>query len=143
MFILSQPSFSCPYFLDFYPPPFHPARAYLSLQILFLPVPGTTPLPGLFYLFSLITQIPNFIDSRAYLGPLNYHTIFSATPRFGRVFPPSSLTLSDLSSLTPSLTLSPSHLFHTLSTSFCYQSLTFHSPFQHSYGCCPAISLSH
>ena len=138
-------SFSCPFFLDFYPPLFHPARAYLSLQILFLPVPGTTPLPGLFYLFSLITQIPNFIDSRAYLGPLNYHTIFSATPRFGRVFPPSSLTISDLSSLTPSLPSLPliSSIVYTLSTSFCYHSLTFHSPFQLSYGCGPAISLSH
>ena len=42
---------------------------------LFFPVPGTTHYRGLLYLYSLISRIPNFFDSRAYLGFLHFHTV--------------------------------------------------------------------
>ena len=90
VFILCQPSFSCPYFLDFpsfLPYSTQPGLAYLSGSFSFPYQVLLHQYLGLFYLFSLITQIPNFIDYRAYLGPLQLSHLFLGYPSFWPCFP--------------------------------------------------------
>ena len=124
VFILCQPSFSCPYFLDFpsfLPYSTQPGLAYLSGSFSFPYQVLLHQYLGLFYLFSLITQIPNFIDSRAYLGPLQLSHHFLGYPSFWPS--PPTVSLSDLSSITPILPSLPLFSSIALSTSFCYHSL--------------------